>query len=108
MMPKNAKITDYKQQDHTIYPGLRVIQKEYNDERGYKQIRGIVEHKLGMVEFFQYQQWPTYEWGANYLHDLQLSLIHNGHKYTRYWNAWYGKKTIAMLANRFIEEVING
>lgn len=104
---KNARMDEYKEQHHAVYPGLRTMLDETNEEYGYKHFRGIVDHNLGVIEFNQYTHWPVERrmGASSHFKSLHLSIVHKGREHTRYWNAWYGPKTITRLANEFITEL---
>lgn len=106
---KNARKSNYTENvSKADAGGLDIMINENDQIRGYRQIRGIVEHELGIVMFNQYQQWPTYHWYSpkSEKRELNLYFIYNNTCYSRTWKAWYGEKTITQLANKFIEEKI--
>lgn len=105
---KNCKMSEYTEQRNAVYPGLTKI-TDRDEELGYVRKRGVIEHILGLVAFDQYRQWPTgHRLSGSPWRSLRLWLVHGGKEYVRYWDAWYGEKTIARLANEFIEEIKGG
>lgn len=97
---KNAKMDDYNEVSYKSYiGGLKVFVREKDPDVDYEEIRGVVEHSLGIVAFVQFK------WAGDSGRRLQLNLIHEGKDYVRTWKAFYGEKTIARLANNFIEEI---
>ncbi|MCP9290028.1 hypothetical protein [Gracilimonas sediminicola] len=97
---KNARMDEFEDYEYTVYPGLRILEKESNER--YKLWEGYVKHEHGLVHFIQSH---SYKPDRKY---LRLSFISDGRDYQRTWSAFYGKKTIARLANEFIEDIKGG
>lgn len=97
---KNARMDEFETFEGSVYPGLTTMQQRVTDR--YRIKSGIVRHKLGIVEFWQSISKMRDKPGPL----LHLTVCHDGTKYERRWEAWYGEKTIARLANEFIDEII--
>ena len=100
---QNAKMSDYSKRDSTVFAGLSMYQRE--EEERYNYWRGLVRHELGYAAFTQYIEYS--DSGIKHK-SLSITIISDGRSYCRYWKAWYGEKTIARLANEFIEEIKEG
>lgn len=98
---KNAKMTEFTEEQGPIYrKGLRSL--KVDREKNYLWKEGVVVHDLGIVSFTQYY-WRR----DNGVEErwLKIEVIHDGYCRARQWDAFFGEKTIARLANEFIEEV---
>lgn len=109
---KNARMDEFKEQfiGTSFSKGVHVHCEKSDQERGTRSMTGVVKHKLGYADFSQYHSRPTEDENSARKESkwLFIEIIHNGHLYYRFWDAWYGKRTIARLANEFIEEIKGG